>query len=99
MPVRYDMFGFSNYTGLFAALLLLALAGDLQRRLAAQAGHTGLEGLQRWNYACFGLTALHTFGYLLGIQGLKPAFVATSGALRRDHSRAAVSELAPPRAI
>jgi hypothetical protein len=34
--------------------------------------------LQRWNYVCFGLTAVHTFGYLIGIQSLKWAWIATA---------------------
>ena len=78
MPVRYDMFGFSNYTGLFAALLLLALLATSNDAALRKLGVRDWKGLQRWNYACFGLTALHTFGYLLGIQGFKPAFVATA---------------------
>lgn len=76
MPVRYDMFGFSNYTGLVAALLLvtlLATSNDLSLR---KLGMPEWKRLQRWNYLCFGLTALHTFGYLLGIQALKPGFIA-----------------------
>jgi len=36
------------------------------------------EKLQRWNYACFALTAIHTFGYLIGIQSLKWAWIATA---------------------
>jgi hypothetical protein len=34
--------------------------------------------LQRWNYACFGLTVFHTFGYLIGIQSLKWGAVVTA---------------------
>jgi sulfoxide reductase heme-binding subunit YedZ len=78
MPVRYDMFGFSNYTGLIAALLLLALLATSNDASLRKLGLRDWKGLQRWNYACFGLTALHTFGYLLGIQSLKPGFIATA---------------------
>lgn len=78
MPVRYDMFGISNYTGLIAALLLLALLATSNDASLRKLGLRDWKGLQRWNYACFGLTALHTFGYLLGIQSLKPGFIATA---------------------
>lgn len=78
MPVRYDMFGFSNYTGLAAALLLLALLATSNDASLRKLGLQDWKKLQRWNYFCFGLTALHTFGYLLGIQSLKPGFIATA---------------------
>lgn len=78
MPVRYDMFGFSNYTGLIAALLLLALLATSNDASLRKLGLKDWKGLQRWNYLCFGLTALHTFGYLLGIQAMKPGFIATA---------------------
>lgn len=78
MPVRYDMFGFSNYTGLAAALLLLALLATSNDISLRKLGTPGWKQLQRWNYVCFGLTALHTFGYLLGIKALKPSLIATA---------------------
>ena len=76
MPVRYDVFGLSNHTGLIAALtllLLLATSNDLSLR---RLGPARWKGWQRWNYACFALAALHTFGYLIGIEALKPSFIA-----------------------
>lgn len=78
MPVRYDMFGFSNYTGLVATLLLLALLATSNDASLRKLGTPGWKQLQRWNYVCFGLTALHTFGYLLGIKALKPSLIATA---------------------
>lgn len=78
MPVRYDMFGFSNYTGLIAALLLLALLATSNDVALRKLGLPDWKRLQRWNYLCFGLTALHTFGYLLGIKALKPSLIATA---------------------
>lgn len=64
MPLRHDLFGFANYTGLAAALvvlLLLATSNDyFLRRLRAP----GWKRLQRWNYAVFGLAAAHAVGYL-----------------------------------
>lgn len=78
VPLRHDLFGFSNYTGLFAGLLLLALLATSNDASLRKYGGAGWKSLQRWNYVCFGLTALHTFGYLIGIQSLKWAWVATA---------------------
>ena len=80
VPLRHDMFGFSNFTGLFAALILLALLTTSNDASLRKLGGTGWKSLQRWNYACFGLTALHTFGYLMGIQSLKWGSIATASA-------------------
>jgi sulfoxide reductase heme-binding subunit YedZ len=78
IPVRHDMFGFSNYTGLFAGLILLALLATSNDASLRKLGNPGWKSLQRWNYVCFGLTALHTFGYLIGIQSLKWGSIVTA---------------------
>jgi sulfoxide reductase heme-binding subunit YedZ len=78
VPLRHDMFGFSNYTGLLAGLLLLALLATSNDASLRKYGGAGWKSLQRWNYVCFGLTAIHTFGYLIGIQSLKWAWIATA---------------------
>jgi sulfoxide reductase heme-binding subunit YedZ len=78
VPLRHDIFGFSNFTGLFAALILLtALATSNDASLRAM-GSASWKSLQRWNYACFALATIHTFGYLLGIESLKPLFIITA---------------------
>jgi sulfoxide reductase heme-binding subunit YedZ len=76
LPVRHDMFGFSNFTGLFAALILLTLLATSNDASLRKLSLPGWKSLQRWNYACFALTALHTFGYLMGIESLKWAWIA-----------------------
>jgi sulfoxide reductase heme-binding subunit YedZ len=65
-PFRHDLFGFSNDTGLIAALILLALLATSNDASLRRLGTPGWKSLQRWNYACFALTALHTFGYQAG---------------------------------
>jgi DMSO/TMAO reductase YedYZ heme-binding membrane subunit len=40
-------------------------------------GTAGWKQLQRWNYACFGLAALHGFGFL-AIERQKLAFVVSA---------------------
>ena len=78
IPIRHDMFGFSNFTGLFAALLLLTLLVTSNDMFMRRLGGREWKSLQRWNYVCCGLTALHTFGYLIGIESLKWPSIATA---------------------
>ena len=78
VPIRHDLFGFSNFTGLFAGLILLLLLATSNDASLRKYGGAGWKSLQRWNYACFGLTALHTFGYLIGIQSLKWTWIAAA---------------------
>jgi methionine sulfoxide reductase heme-binding subunit len=75
LPIRFDLFGLANHTGLAATLvlvLLLALSNDLAlRRLRSRRW----KSLQRWNYAAFGFVALHGAGYQLN-SGRPPGLVA-----------------------
>lgn len=73
---RHDLFGFSNYTGAVATLILIALfatSNDLSLRAL---GTPRWKSLQRWNYAVFGLSAVHSFGYQ-AIEKQKIVWVAT----------------------
>lgn len=78
LPLRHDIFGFANFTGLFAALLLLALLTTSNDASLRKLGLPGWKSLQRWNYACFGLTVCHTFGYIMGIESLEAAAIITT---------------------
>jgi sulfoxide reductase heme-binding subunit YedZ len=78
MPVRYDVFGLSNHTGLVAALILLVLLATSNDLALRRLGPTRWKGWQRWNYACFALAGLHTFGYLLGIESPRLPMIATA---------------------
>jgi sulfoxide reductase heme-binding subunit YedZ len=63
-PVRHDIFGLANYSGLVAALLavvLLAASNDYSMR---RLGGTRWKNWQRWNYALCALTALHALLYV-----------------------------------
>lgn len=63
LVLRSDLFGFANYAGLIAALvlaLLLALSNDASLRLL---GSRRWKFLQRWNYAAIFLVVLHSLGY------------------------------------
>ena len=78
MPLRYDPFGLANHAGLSAALillLLLCLSNDASlRKLQTR----DWKKLQRWNYACFSLIAVHTLLYQLAVESQQLPFVATA---------------------
>ncbi|MGI8899058.1 MAG: hypothetical protein ACR2IB_11775 [Pyrinomonadaceae bacterium] len=60
---RFDLFGFANYTGLIATLvvaLLFLLSNDASLRLL---GKKRWKFLQRWNYAFMVLVVLHSIAY------------------------------------
>ena len=59
-------------------LLLAAMVATSNDASLRKYGGAGWKSLQRWNYACFGLTAFHTFGYLIGIQSLKWSWIAVA---------------------
>lgn len=67
-PFRHDLFGLGNYSGLFAALILLALLATSNDASLRLLGTPGWKQLQRWNYAGFALMAVHTFTYQWGIK-------------------------------
>jgi len=79
VPLRHDMFGFANFTGLFAALILVTLLATSNDAMLRKLGNPGWKTLQRWNYACFALAGLHTFGYLLGIEAFQIGSVVFTG--------------------
>ena len=60
---RVDLFGFANYTGLAALLVisvLLLLSNDISLR---RVGQKRWKSLQRWNYAVFVLVVIHSVAY------------------------------------
>jgi sulfoxide reductase heme-binding subunit YedZ len=76
LPMRHDLFGLANYTGLLAAFILLALLATSNDAALRKLSTPGWKQLQRWNYACFGLTAIHTLTYQTGIESQTFGFVA-----------------------
>lgn len=76
IPLRYDLFGFSNYTGAAAVLLLTLLLATSSDYCLRALGTPQWKQLQRWNYAVFALTAAHAVGYLV-IEKQKASFSAT----------------------
>ena len=75
-PVRHDLFGMANYTGLVGTLLLIALLATSNDYALRALGTPQWKQLQRWNYAVFALSAVHAVGYLT-IEKQKASFVAT----------------------
>ena len=80
-PVRHDLFGLANYAGLGAALFLLALLATSNDASLRAVGMPSWKKLQRWNYAIFGLAAVHTITYQVGIEKPQAAFIANAVAL------------------
>lgn len=65
LPIRLDPFGFANYTGLIATVilgLLLAISNDFSLRWL---GGKRWKDLQRWNYGLFMLVSVHGIVYQL----------------------------------
>ena len=75
LPIRHDLFGLANYTGIIAALTLLALLATSNDAMLRRLGTPGWKQLQRWNYGCFSLTAIHTLTYQTGIESQAVGFV------------------------
>jgi sulfoxide reductase heme-binding subunit YedZ len=63
-PIRHDLFGFGNYTGLIATLIVLALLATSNDYFLRRLGTPKWKSLQRWNYAVYALTAAHAIAYL-----------------------------------
>jgi sulfoxide reductase heme-binding subunit YedZ len=78
VPVRHDLFGFANYTGLAATFILVALLATSNDMSLRRFGTQGWKKLQRWNYVCFGLTVLHCFLYQEGVENQELPFVASA---------------------
>lgn len=76
IPLRHDLFGFANFTGVIAALFVLALLATSNDYSLRRLGTPRWKRLQRWNYAVFAVTAAHAIGYL-GIEHQKRHFVLT----------------------
>jgi len=68
----------ANYTGLIAALVLLALLATSNDASLRKFGTPGWKQLQRWNYLCFALVAIHTFAYQKGLEDQPPLFFGTA---------------------
>ena len=88
-PFRHDEFGLGNSTGLFAALILLALLATSNDASLRKLGTPGWKQLQRWVYGAFALLAVHTFTYQWVIKTpnlpwimLAFAAIATTGVLQ-----------------
>lgn len=77
-PVRHDLFGFANFTGLAASLILLLLLATSNDISLRRLGIPKWKRLQRWNYVGFGLIAIHTLAYQEGVESQKWPFLATA---------------------
>src|SRR5215207_8885467 len=65
IPVRTDLFGFANWTGLAATLVLLMLLVISNDRSLRALGAKRWKRWQRWTYAAAALIVAHTLAYQL----------------------------------
>ena len=63
IPLRYDAFGLTNWLGLFATLILVALFATSNDLSLRKLGKRRWKTLQRTNYLLFGGVALHGIAY------------------------------------
>lgn len=63
IPLRHDLFGFANWTGLAAALLLLLLIAISNDASLRTLGTQRWKSWQRWTYWIAVLTVAHALGY------------------------------------
>ena len=77
-PIRHDVFGLANYSGLFCTILVLLLLATSNDYSLRRLGTRPWKKLQRWNYAAFALLAIHAFAYEKGIENQKLPWVLTT---------------------
>ena len=77
LPVRHDLFGLANYTGLLCTLLVILLLATSNDYSLRRLGTKQWKKLQRWNYAAFFLVATHAAAYET-IEHQKVPFVLTT---------------------
>lgn len=77
-PLRHDVFGFANFAGLAASLILLLLLATSNDISLRRLGTSKWKELQRWNYVGFGLIAVHTFAYQEGVESQAWPFLGTA---------------------
>jgi methionine sulfoxide reductase heme-binding subunit len=77
--LRHDLFGFNNFTGLIATVILIVLFATSNDWYLRRLGTQKWKTIQRWNYVCFALTGAHTLGYQI-MEKQKAPFLVTSAA-------------------
>lgn len=75
--LRHDLFGFNNFAGLAATLVLVVLVATSNDWSLRRLGTPKWKQLQRWNYVCFVLTGAHAIGYQW-MEKQKSPFVITA---------------------
>lgn len=81
IPLRHDLFGFSNFAGALSSLLVIALLATSNDLSLRALGTPRWKSLQRWNYAAFALAAAHTVGYQANAKGNAPFVVAAAACI------------------
>lgn len=75
-PLRHDLFGFANYTGLIATVVLVLLFATSNDYAIRKLSTPRWKKLQRWNYVLFAFAILHTAAYQ-AMERLHVSFAST----------------------
>jgi len=75
--LRHDLFGFNNFDGLAATIVLIVLFATSNDWYLRRMGTQKWKTFQRWNYVCFALTGAHTLGYQI-MEKQKAPFLITA---------------------
>jgi sulfoxide reductase heme-binding subunit YedZ len=75
--LRHDLFGFNNFAGLGATIVLIVLFATSNDWYLRRLGTQKWKSIQRWNYICFALTGAHTLGYQV-MEKQKAPFLITA---------------------
>jgi methionine sulfoxide reductase heme-binding subunit len=73
--LRHDLFGFNNFTGLAATIVLIVLFATSNDWYLRRLGTRQWKKMQRWNYVCFALTGAHALGFQIMERQATPFFV------------------------
>lgn len=81
IPLRHDLFGFANFTGLLGAIVVLALLATSNDYSLRALGTPRWKQLQQWNYAAFVLVAAHTIAYQTSEKQKMPFVIAAAASI------------------
>jgi sulfoxide reductase heme-binding subunit YedZ len=76
IPLRHDLFGFANFTGLLGVITLVVLLATSNDYSLRALGTPRWKQLQRWNYLAFLMVAAHTIAYQTSEKQKAPFVVA-----------------------
>lgn len=80
-PVRHDLFGFANFTGLASAIILVVLLAISNDAALRRLGTDRWKRWQRWNYVATALFVAHTVAFQVIEDRVLPIVLLCAAAL------------------